>query len=272
MIRKFFWVFVGCLIAQYCSAAVFQWTDGQGRKHYSDQSNSQTVELKFTPSYSYYAVKKVYDGDTVQLRDGRKIRLLAINTPEVEHNNQVAQAGGEAAKKWLIKTLKGKKIRLEFDQERRDKYKRHLAHIFTDQGEHINYELVRLGYASVNVFPPNLKYIPELMDQQQIAESQQRGIWGESEYKIKSINQIKKANSKGWQRISGTVSAIKFTSKSVYLKFIGNFEVRIKKEHLKFFGDVQALKGQKVEVRGWLNRSKKGFKMLVKHPSALNTL
>jgi hypothetical protein len=42
---------------------------------------------------------------------------------------------------------------LEFDQEKRDKYHRYLAHIFTEQDMHINYELVflmRTAKVSVN--------------------------------------------------------------------------------------------------------------------------
>jgi hypothetical protein len=71
---------------------------------------------------------------------------------------------------------------------------------------------------------------------------------------------------------AGTVSAIKVTAKSVYLKLTDTFAVRIKKEHLRYFEDVQSLKGRKIEVRGWVNRYKKGYIMLLKHPSALREL
>jgi len=272
MIKKYYWTFALLLVTQLSCAAVYQWTDAQGRKHYSDKPHERAAVLQLAKSYSYYAVKKVYDGDTVQLRDGRKIRLLGINTPEIEHPNQAEQAGGELAKKWLTKALMGKKIRLEFDQEKRDKYQRYLAHIFTEQDLHINRELVRLGFASVNVFPPNLKYVPELAQAEQDAEASKRGIWSHSEYRVKSAQQLTKKNKKGWQRISGTVSAVKVTSKSVYLKLTDTFDVRIKKEHLRYFDDVHRLKGQKIEVRGWVNRYKKAYMMLVKHPSALREL
>jgi hypothetical protein len=47
---------------------------------------------------------------------------------------------------------------------------------------HINYELVRLGFASVNIFPPSLKYVPELVTAEREAEANKLGIWGYSEY------------------------------------------------------------------------------------------
>ncbi len=272
MIKKYYWTIALLLVTQLSCAAVYQWTDAQGRKHYSDKPHAQAVELQLTKTYSYSVVKKVYDGDTVQLSDGRKIRLLGINTPEIEHSNQAEQEGGELAKKWLTEALIGKKVRLEFDQEKRDKYQRYLAHIFTEQDLHLNRELVRLGFASVNVFPPNLKYVPELVEAEGEAEVSKLGIWAYSEYGVKSVQQLTKKNKQGWQRISGSVATIKVTAKNVYLKFVEDFEVGIKKEHLVYFDNLKALKGKKIEVRGWVNRHKNAYTMWIKHPSALRKL
>ena len=33
------------------------------------------------------AVKRVIDGDTLHLTDGRKVRLVGINTPELDHEH-----------------------------------------------------------------------------------------------------------------------------------------------------------------------------------------
>jgi len=68
-----------------------------------------------------------YDGDTIVLEDGRKIRLLGINTPEVQHKGKMADAGGEDAKTWLINKLRHSKVRLEFYFDKTDKYGRTLA-------------------------------------------------------------------------------------------------------------------------------------------------
>lgn len=257
------------LAAQLSDAAVYQWTDKQGQKHYSDSRELGARVYDLVASYSYHEVRRVYDGDTVQLVDGRKIRLSGINTPEVEHSNAIAQAGGEAAKKWLSQVLTGKKVRLEFDQEKQDKYKRYLAHLFTEQGMHLNRELVRLGFASVNTFPPNLKYVPELLVAEQQAEINQLGIWAYPDYLPKSATQLTKSNKQGWQRIYGRVTGIKKARKNVYLTLPDDFEVGIKKAHLAYFDDLDSLKGKNIEVRGWVNRHKKGFLMWLKHSSAI---
>ena len=258
------------LFTQFIYAVeVYHWTDAQGRSHYSDKKHKDASAYKLSKSDSYYKVKKVYDGDTVLLADGRKIRLLGINTPEIEHSNQAEQAGGDVARKWLMQKLLGTTIRLEFDQEKRDKYKRYLAHIFTKQGVHINHELVRLGFASTNIFPPNLKYVPELLAAQQVAEVKQLGIWGYPEYRIKLTGELNKRNKQGWQRIVGRVTRIKNTRKNSYLKLTNNFDVRVKKKYLQYFEDLEHLIGKKIEVRGWVNKYKNGYSMQVKHPGAI---
>ena len=43
-------------------------------------------------------VKQVIDGDTVILTDGRHIRLIGINTPEIRHNNHKPEIGAEQAR------------------------------------------------------------------------------------------------------------------------------------------------------------------------------
>ncbi|OQK17738.1 hypothetical protein AU255_07700 [Methyloprofundus sedimenti] len=251
---------------------IFKWTDPQGQIHYSDKKHSNAIEYKPVQDFSFYNVQKVYDGDTVLLSDGRKIRLLGINTPEIEHADQAEQAGGEVARQWLTQQLLNTRVRLEFDSEKRDKYKRHLAHIFTEQGLHLNRELVRLGYASTSIYPPNLKYVAELLAAQQVAETGRLGIWQYSDYAPKFTSELSNKNKQGWQRIIGRVLRIKSTSKSRYLKLNDNFDVRIKKEHLQYFDTLSLLKGKKIEVRGWVNKYKNGFSVLVRHPSALKIL
>ena len=196
---------------------IFKWTDTQGRQHYSDKKQANATEFKLVKDYSFYKVKKVYDGDTVLLSDGRKIRLVGINTPEIEHARQAAQVGGDAAKQWLTRQLLNTRVRLEFDQQKRDKYKRHLAHLFTEQGLHLNRELVRLGYASTSIYPPNLKYVPELLVAEQTAEAGQLGIWQYAEYTPKLTSELSNTNKQGWQRIVGRVLAIKSTAKNRYI-------------------------------------------------------
>jgi len=252
-------------------ADIYHWQDSQGKKHYSDkpQLNAQAYKTSTAKSKRYFAIKAIYDGDTVQLSDGRKIRLLGINTPEIAHRNNRAEAGGNAAKQWLVKALANKKVRLELGVEKQDKYKRYLAHLFTEEGLHINLELVRLGFASISIYPPNFKYADALLGASDAAEQRQLGIWQYKQYQTKTVAQLNVDNKQGWQRIIGKVGRIKQTKKNTYLSLSNKMTLRIKKLDLALFGDIELLKGKKIEARGWVHRHKDKFTMLLRHPSAL---
>ena len=253
-------------------ADVYEWKDVDGNKHYSDKAHDNSKKIDINPGYSYYKVERVYDGDTVQLEDGRKIRLLGINTPEVKHRNQATEAGGEAAKLWLSDKLKKQKVRLQSDAEQTDKYKRTLAHLFTENKEHINVQLVELGLAAVNIYPPNLLYVKELVEAGQRAEQAKRGIWQQTEYAAIPVDRLDSNGHSGWSRLVGKVSVIRSSRKYVYLEFSDAFQVRIEKKWLSLFPDLDSYRGKSLEVRGWLNKNQGGWSMLIRHPSAMKVL
>jgi len=250
-------------------AEIFQWVDDNGSKNFSDKPHQGAKSLKIKPGYTYYQIKKIYDGDTILLTNGLKVRLLGINTPEVERRNKLAQVGGEVAKSWLQKRLKNKKVRLESDVEKKDKYGRLLAHIFTENKEHINIELVKQGLASVNIHPPNLKYTDELIKAEQQAEQARLGIWNYQEYAPKQLSQITQQRVKGWQRITGVINNIRYSRRYIYLNFTDTFALKIERKAEGLFPVLESYMGGPIEARGWVNRHKKRYSMIIRHPSAI---
>lgn len=251
---------------------VYQWQDAKGSEHFSDRFNPDATVVNIKSGYGFYRVKAVYDGDTVGLEDGRKIRFLGINTPEIQHRDKPAEAGGEEAKAWLIDKLKNTKVRLEFDVEKTDKYGRTLAYLFTEKKEHINLSLVKAGLATVSIYPPNLRYVNELVAAGNAAEQDKAGLWQRPEYAAISVDGLTEAGHHGWTRLVGKVVSIRNTSKSVYLVFSSRFEARIERQWLSLFPDVNEYVGKTVEVRGWLSKNKKQFSVLIRHPSALRQI
>jgi endonuclease YncB( thermonuclease family) len=252
------------------AAAVYEWQDADGKKHYTDQVTPEAKTLSLpAPGYSYFTVSRVYDGDTIELSDGNKIRLLGINTPEVQHFNKQADAGGDEAKRWLTEKLKNRTVRLVTDVEKTDKYGRTLAHVFTDSKEHINLELVATGLAEASIYPPNLLFVDELVKAQNQAEKNHLGIWQRPEYAPIAVDLLTDQGHTGWTRIVGKVDNIKQTKKSIYLNFTDQFSARIDRDWESLFPDLNSLTGKTVEVRGWLNKNRGKFSMLLRHPSAI---
>lgn len=254
------------------SAEVFEWVDGQGRHHYSDRKQADAKILAVVPEPSYYRVEKVFDGDTILLGDGRKVRLLGVNTPEVAGRNKNAEPGGEQAKAWLRQRLEHKKVRLEGDIEKQDKYQRSLAYVFTEDKLHINLELLRLGLAAVNIFPPNLKYVQAFLDAQQAAEQAGLGIWRLREYAPQAFQVLNDDNYKGWKRVTGRIRAVKQTAKYSYLQFSDSVSVRIENDTLNLFPALQSYVGSDIEARGWGAKNKDRFAVQVRHPGDIKRL
>jgi micrococcal nuclease len=256
-------------LPSWVNAEIYEWQDANGNKHFSDRSVADAKKLDIKPGYVFFRVKTVYDGDTLVLEDGRKIRFLGINTPEVQHRDKLADAGGDEAKRWLIDKLKNTKVRLEIGAEKTDKYGRTLAHLFTEKKEHINLQLVEAGLAAVNIYPSELYYVNELIKAQEQAEQGKLGIWGRPEYAAIPVISLTEAGHPGWTRLVGKVVNIRSTRKSIYLEFSNAFEARIEGQWADLFPDVNDYLGKTIEVRGWLNKNKGHLSMLIRHPSAI---
>jgi endonuclease YncB( thermonuclease family) len=273
MKKKFILILLlAIMLAKWGNAQIFQWRDDNGQIHYSDRQHADAVQIKVNPGYTYYEVKKVYDGDTILLKNKMKVRFLGINTPEVEGRHKAAEPGGDAAKKWLTKIVSGNKIRLQMDMEKKDKYGRILAHVFTDEGLHINLELVRLGLAMVNIHPPNLAFTEQLLKAQQQAQIRKLGVWGRKEYAARPISSILSGGHKGWRRLIGRVSGVHNSRKFSYLEFSKKIDARIDRRFLSLFPDLEYYVGKELEISGWPSKRKGHYSVLIRHPGAIKVL
>jgi len=115
-------------------------------------------------------MRDVTDGDTMVLNNGRTVRYIGIDTPEKDELffREATEANREM--------LRGKKISLEYDIEKQDRYGRALAYVWVDSVL-VNAELIKKGLASVYFFSPNLKYRDRFLSVQKQARERKMGIW-----------------------------------------------------------------------------------------------
>ena len=122
-------------------------------------------------------VDRVVDGDTVVLSTKERVRYIGMDTPELHHPHKPVQAYAREAMEFNRNLVEGKRVRLEFDVERRDKYGRLLAYVYLPDGTFVNAELVRQGYAHTLTIPPNVKYVDLFVKLQREARESRRGLW-----------------------------------------------------------------------------------------------
>lgn len=128
-------------------------------------------------SQETHKVKRVIDGDTIELENGEKVRLIGIDTPETVHPSKDVEYYGKEASDFTKRMLEGKQVEIEFDIQKRDKYGRLLAYVYLEDGTFINAELLKQGYATISTYPPNVKYVEEFTRLQQEARENNKGLW-----------------------------------------------------------------------------------------------
>lgn len=146
-------------------------------------------------AYKDVVVSEVVSADTLVLGDGETIKLIGLKAavPDRKRQNIERDKFGfvletkadpimpiaEEALEFAEGLLKGKHVRLEFDAQRSNEQYQTLAYaFFVDDGVFVNAEILRQGFADLQIRAPNLKYAPKLREAYQEARSQQRGLHG----------------------------------------------------------------------------------------------
>ena len=215
-------------------------------------------------------VTHVIDGDTVILKDGRHIRLIGINTPEIGRNGKASEPGADAARTHLLSLLHGhKQILLKFDTQQFDRYKRTLAHLFLPDGKNIQAYLLAEGLATPLTIPPNLEYLDCYLQHSNQAIASQLGLWSLQQYKPLASSTLDKGIIRGYHFITGRVASVGESRTSIWINLSGNFALRIKRKDLIYFNEpeLQDLQGKMIQVRGWIYIKDKEFRINIRHHS-----
>ncbi|CAN5356051.1 N/A [soil metagenome] len=121
-------------------------------------------------------VEYVHDGDTLFLEDGRKVRMLGLNTPEIGDNLECY--GNEATTLTRSLLPEGAHVWVQEDVEPLDQYGRSLLFVYTADGVNVNLELLREGAAEVEMYKPNVVLRDEVYAAEDAARASDLGLWG----------------------------------------------------------------------------------------------
>ena len=223
-------------------------------------------------------IRYIHDGDTLFLKDNRKVRLIGIDTPELarKKNKQLTaeQPFARQARDYARQLIRqhGNKVSLMSGIEKADHYQRSLFHIQLADGSLLQQRLLQAGLALAYTYPPNQQLTHCYQKSETQARQQSRNIWSHEKYQIKTIDMIK-PNDQGFHIIKGRIRHIGESRKSYWLNFYGKFSARIKKSDLKYFKQpLQNYLEKDVTIRGWLRHYKNKAQMTLRHPSAVELI
>ncbi len=240
----------------------------------STQSYAATSFCSIKPITAEFSVKQVIDGDTLRLHNGRSVRLIGIDAPEMGGRGRTDQPYAVQAKQRLSALVKANnnKVSLRTGQESKDRYGRVLAYTYDRHGASFEEQLVAAGLAFHAVIAPNIELAECLVQAEEHARTARLGLWKHAAYK--PAQQIKTG---GFTLLQGRVQSVERNEGGVWLELGHSVAVNIPKTALHNFDNelFEGWAGRTLQTRGWVvdrqgQQSKYArWRLTVSHPSML---
>ncbi|ARU90112.1 thermonuclease family protein [Pseudomonas sp. M30-35] len=197
------------------------------------------------------SVSRVVDGDTLRLADGRSVRLIGINTPEMAGKGRTVEPYAEQAKRRLSALVAASdgRIALQVGVEPKDRYGRTLAHVYDTQGRSLEAQLLAEGLGYWVAVAPNLEQRQCLQVAEQTARVAKLGIWRNPPFITPEA-----LNAGGFALVRGTVRRVQRNRGGIWLEMGGSLVLRVPVDQADAFSKAQGqdLVGRAVEARGWV--------------------
>lgn len=217
----------------------------------------------------------VIDGDTLRLKDGRTVRVLSINAPELGRRGQpgepFSRVASNAAQAFLNESHRSgpRRIRLVPGQQNADRYGRVLAHVYRADGASLEEHLLAQGLAFHSPVPPNLARSDCYAELERRARKARLGIWSDRGIHPTAAREV---NSGGYQRVRGQVTLVSFR-RNWWLELDNRFTVVIHPpdQHRFEREDIAAWQGKTVEIQGWVYPVRGELRMKLETPWVIRT-
>ncbi|MBV4486280.1 thermonuclease family protein [Pseudomonas sp. SWRI153] len=204
------------------------------------------------------AVQRVVDGDTVRLSDGRSVRMIGLNTPELGKQGRSDEPFAVAARKRLeaLVAESDGRVGLRPGKQAKDHYGRTLAHLYGVSGANLEAQMLADGFGFHVAVAPNVDLVACQQAAERSARQAGRGIWRQSP--VLNAEHIQRS---GFTVVSGRVSKVQRNRGGIWIELQNALVLRVAPNQVGQFdvSRLQALKGQQVEARGWVvDRSRRG--------------
>jgi endonuclease YncB( thermonuclease family) len=203
-------------------------------------------------------VQRVIDGDTLRLGDGRSVRMIGLNTPELGKQGRSDEPFAVAARQRLqaLVEASGGRVGLRPGKQAQDHYGRTLAHIYSASGANLEAQMLADGLGFQVAVAPNVDLVACQQAAERSARQAGRGLWRQSP--VVKTGQIQRS---GFAVVSGRVSKVQRNRGGLWIELQGSLVLRVAPNLVGQFDNarLQALKGKQIEARGWIvDRSRRG--------------
>ena len=179
-------------------------------------------------------VKLINDGDTLTLENGRLVRFIGINTPEINYRN-ISKSEPYALKaKALVERYVtiGDKVHLFFDKDKQDKYGRILAYVYSKTGRDLAALQLQAGFAKQWVIGKNDYFWRCFQETERQARVNKKGLWADFT-PLHAAKLTKK--DRGYQYIKGEISKIIKNKKEMNIFLDNKLKIRLSLANVQKF-------------------------------------
>jgi endonuclease YncB( thermonuclease family) len=209
-------------------------------------------------------VVRVIDSETIQLDDGREVRLIGALGPKPDLANASQDWPAEReARDALTALVAGRTVELKFQGRRSDRYGRALAHLFVGE-TWVQRSLIGAGHSRAYGLPGNAGCLAELLAAETDARKAHRGLWARDAYAVRDAADARQllGFAGRFVVVEGRVAGVGRTGKTLYLNFGADwrrdFTAAISRTVIEESGSrpeaLEALEGRRIRVRGWIER------------------
>lgn len=219
-------------------------------------------------------VRQVYDGDSLTLADGRRVRLIGINTPELGRDGAAHEPLALRARDRLRQLVfaSAQRVRLRYGPERKDRHGRTLAHLFLADGGNAAARLLEEGLGWSIALPPNLWGQDCYQRAERHARQARRGVWSLAAYRPAEAGRLA-LGQHGFRLVRGRVAQVSDRAGKRRIR-LGRLVAEIPLTDLTYFPDPPgpAWIGRRLEVRGWLRPVRGELRVTIRHAAMLRRL
>lgn len=203
-------------------------------------------------------VARVVDGDTLKLADGRSVRLIGVNAPELAHRGRSEEPFAVAAQRRLQELVAANdgEVGLVAGLQGKDRYGRTLAHAYDARGNNLESRLLAEGLGYLVAIAPNTDLTACQRAAEREARSAKLGLWKKS-----PVQTAEQLHESGFAVVRGRVEQVQRNRGGLWIDLDGPLVLRIQAKLLKQFDDaaLRGLEGRQVEARGWvIDRAERG--------------
>ena len=196
-------------------------------------------------------VEHVVDGDTVRLSDGRRVRLIGLNAPEMSRSGASAEAFAVQAQRRLQRLVaaSGYSVALVYGEQAKDRYGRVLGHLYDSAGRNLEAQLLSEGLAYSVAIAPNTALVACHQTAERAARQARLGLWKKPQ--IYHAGELKRS---GFALLQGRVERVVRNRGGLWIELDGDRVLRVAPQQVKAFESYwrQDLQGREVLARGWV--------------------